>query len=61
MDTHIHLCQVTRPGGVPWPGQSNQSSTRTRLPADYEALAAKPLGIVGLGHRRGEPAADRHP
>jgi L-fuconolactonase len=48
LDTHIHLFQVTRPGGVPWPPKECARLYRDILPADYEA-AARPLGIVGTG------------
>lgn len=45
LDTHIHLFDPTRPGGVPWP-LPGDSIYKSALPARYEALA-KPLGIVG--------------
>jgi predicted TIM-barrel fold metal-dependent hydrolase len=48
MDTHIHLFQVDRPGGAPWPTPDNMYLFKNSLPADYEALA-KPLGIVASG------------
>lgn len=48
LDTHIHLYQVTRPGGVPWPGPEAKPLYRDMLPAAYEAVA-RPLGIVGTG------------
>jgi L-fuconolactonase len=48
MDTHLHLFQVDRPGGVPWPPRTNKHLFKNSLPADYEAVA-RPLGIVGSG------------
>ena len=47
LDTHIHIFQVTRPGGVPWPPH-HAELYRDVLPAHYEA-AARPLGIIGSG------------
>jgi L-fuconolactonase len=48
MDTHIHLFQVDRPGGVKWPAPANKFLYKNSLPADYEALA-RPLGVLGCG------------
>lgn len=48
VDTHIHIYQVTRPGGVPWPKPTSKVLYRDMLPADYEALA-RPLGVAGVG------------
>jgi L-fuconolactonase len=48
LDTHIHLFQVDRPGGVPWPPKENSYLFKNSLPADYEAVA-RPLGVVASG------------
>ena len=48
VDTHIHIYQVTRPGGVPWPKPALKQLYRDVLPPEYEALA-RPLGVVGVG------------
>ena len=48
VDTHIHIYQVTRPGGVPWPRPALKQLYRDVSPAEYEALA-RPLGVVGTG------------
>src|SRR2546423_1545448 len=48
LDTHIHLYQVTRAGGVPWPPPSNTTLFFDSLPAGYQAMA-QPLGITGTG------------
>ena len=48
LDTHVHLFQVTRPGGVPWPEDKNKTLYKDTLPAHYEAVA-RPLGILGTG------------
>ncbi|MDX2054757.1 MAG: amidohydrolase family protein [Polyangiaceae bacterium] len=48
MDTHIHLYQVTRPGGVPWPSKKQKLLYRDITPAAYKELAAA-HGIVGCG------------
>jgi L-fuconolactonase len=46
IDTHIHLFDTGRPGGVPWPPKDNAALYKPALPARYRALA-EPLGIVG--------------
>ncbi|MGI8988393.1 MAG: amidohydrolase family protein [Bryobacteraceae bacterium] len=46
IDTHIHLFDPTRPGGVPWPEKSNAALYKPALPDRYRKIAA-PLGIVG--------------
>ena len=46
IDAHIHLFDPTRPGGVPWPEQSDQALYRPALPPRYAALA-EPNGVVG--------------
>jgi predicted TIM-barrel fold metal-dependent hydrolase len=46
IDTHIHLFDTERPGGVPWPPKSNAKLYRPALPARYRAIA-EPLGVVG--------------
>jgi predicted TIM-barrel fold metal-dependent hydrolase len=46
IDTHIHLFDPTRPGGVPWPPASDATIYHAALPARYRAIAA-PLGITG--------------
>jgi predicted TIM-barrel fold metal-dependent hydrolase len=48
VDTHIHLFQVDRAGGVPWPPKENAVLYKNSLPADYEAVA-RPLGVVASG------------
>ena len=45
IDTHIHLFDPTRPGGVPWP-EKGDVIYKPSLPARYAALA-EPLGVVG--------------
>jgi L-fuconolactonase len=45
MDTHIHLFDTTRKGGVPWP-EKDDLIYRPALPQRLESIAA-PLGIVG--------------
>lgn len=46
IDTHIHLFDTNRPGGVPWPPKENATLYKPALPARYRAIA-EPLGIVG--------------
>jgi L-fuconolactonase len=46
IDTHIHLFDTERAGGVPWPPRENAKLYRPALPARYRGIA-EPLGIVG--------------
>jgi L-fuconolactonase len=46
IDTHIHLFDPTRPGGVPWPEKTDTAIYKTTLPDRYQRMAA-PLGVVG--------------
>ena len=48
IETHIHLYQVTRTGGVPWPPAINTTLYRDILPPEYHQLARN-NGIVGAG------------
>jgi L-fuconolactonase len=48
IDTHVHLYQVSRPGGVPWPKAANKTLYRDVTPAAYKALA-KQHGIIAAG------------
>jgi L-fuconolactonase len=60
VDTHIHLFQVTRPGGVPWPPPENKALYRDVLPAEYEALARR-HGVIATGIVEASPlVADNH-
>jgi predicted TIM-barrel fold metal-dependent hydrolase len=46
IDTHIHLFDPGRPGGVPWPAKDNAVLYHAALPDRYRKIAV-PLGIVG--------------
>lgn len=46
IDTHIHLFDPRRTGGVPWPEKTDALLYKPALPARYESLS-KPHGIVG--------------
>jgi L-fuconolactonase len=48
VDTHVHLFQVDRPGGVKWPPMENSYLYKNSLPAGYEAVA-RPLGVLASG------------
>lgn len=48
VETHIHLWQVTRPGGVPWPTPAEGPIFRDVLPAEYTAIA-RANGVVTAG------------
>jgi L-fuconolactonase len=46
IDTHIHLFDPRRPGGVPWPEKTDTALYKPALPDRYARLA-RPLGVVG--------------
>ncbi len=46
VDSHIHLFDTRRPGGVPWPEKSDSVIYKPALPDRY-AKIAEPLGVVG--------------
>src|SRR3984957_7381321 len=46
IDTHIHLFDTNRPGGVPWPAKTDAALYQPALPERY-ARIARPLGVVG--------------
>jgi L-fuconolactonase len=46
IDTHIHLFDPTRPGGVPWPEPSDPIIYKPALPDRYEKLS-RSFGVVG--------------
>jgi predicted TIM-barrel fold metal-dependent hydrolase len=46
IDCHIHLFDVSRPQGVPWPEKTDKVLYKTALPDRYRKIAV-PLGIVG--------------
>jgi len=46
IDSHIHLFDPTRPGGIPWPDKTDTALYKPALPERYEAMAA-PFGVVG--------------
>ncbi|MFN7996064.1 MAG: amidohydrolase family protein [Bryobacteraceae bacterium] len=46
IDTHIHLFDPTRPGGVPWPEKKDAVLYRPALPDRYRKVT-QDLGIVG--------------
>jgi predicted TIM-barrel fold metal-dependent hydrolase len=46
IDTHIHLFDPTRPGGVPWPTKDDPALFKPALPPRYVELSAR-HGVVG--------------
>jgi predicted TIM-barrel fold metal-dependent hydrolase len=46
IDTHIHLFDPERPGGVPWPAKTDTALYKAALPERYAGLA-RPFGVVG--------------
>ena len=46
IDTHIHMFDTRRPGGVPWPATTDTALYKPALPERYARIAG-PLGVVG--------------
>ena len=46
IDTHIHLFDPTRAGGVPWPEKTDTTLYKPSLPTRYRALA-QPHHVIG--------------
>ncbi|UWZ84585.1 amidohydrolase family protein [Occallatibacter riparius] len=46
IDTHIHLFDPGRPGGIPWPDRSDKKLYQPALPDRYARLAG-PHGVAG--------------
>ncbi len=46
LDTHIHLYDPTRPGGIPWPPESRAAIYKPTLPEHFREASAG-LGVVG--------------
>ena len=45
IDTHIHLFDPTRTGGVPWPPKDDEVIYKPALPSRYEQLT-QTLGVA---------------
>src|SRR5271165_4057978 len=46
IDTHIHLFDPSRPGGVPWPAKTDTALYKAALPERYAGVA-RPFGVAG--------------
>ncbi|HET6219950.1 MAG TPA: amidohydrolase family protein [Acidobacteriaceae bacterium] len=46
IDTHIHLFDPGRPGGVPWPAKTDTALYKAALPERYVSVAGR-FGVVG--------------
>jgi L-fuconolactonase len=46
IDTHIHLYDPRRPGGIPWPEKTNSVLYRPAIPERYRSIAT-PFGVLG--------------
>lgn len=46
IDTHVHLFDPRRPGGIPWPAKEDTALYKPALPERYRSIAA-PFGIRG--------------
>ena len=46
IDTHIHLFDPGRPGGVPWPAKTDTALYKAALPERYISVAGR-FGVVG--------------
>ena len=47
IDTHIHLYDPTREGGVPWPPKDDRVLYKPHLPEEFKQ-ASKPAGLTGV-------------
>jgi L-fuconolactonase len=47
IDTHIHLYDPTREGGVPWPPQDDAVLYKPHLPAEFKQVS-QPSGLTGV-------------
>ena len=47
IDTHIHIFDPSRPGGVPWPDKTDTALFKPALPSRYAALAQPHLCVIG--------------
>lgn len=47
IDTHIHLYDPTREGGVPWPPKDDKVLYKPHLPAEFKEVS-KPAGLTGV-------------
>ena len=47
IDTHIHLYDTSREGGVPWPPVDDKVLYKPHLPAEF-ARVSKPTGLTGV-------------
>jgi len=57
LDTHIHLYQVSKAGGVPWPPPKAKNLYRDILPSEYKAMAQQ-HNIVGTGIVEANPTLE---
>ncbi|MCX6895752.1 MAG: amidohydrolase family protein [Verrucomicrobia bacterium] len=48
IDTHIHLYDPARPGGVPWPPKNNAVLYAPHLPKNFQQLTAKHNVVGGV-------------
>lgn len=47
IDTHIHLYDTTRDGGVPWPPADDKVLFKPHLPAEFKRVS-RPAGVTGV-------------
>ena len=47
IDTHIHLYDTSREGGVPWPREEDGVLFKPHLPAEFKKVS-KPSGLTGV-------------
>jgi L-fuconolactonase len=57
IDTHIHLFDISRPQGVPWPDKNNAVLYKSASTERYRKIAV-PLGIVGAIEVEASPWLD---
>jgi predicted TIM-barrel fold metal-dependent hydrolase len=57
IDCHIHLFDIHRPQGVPWPPKEETVLYKTALPDRFRKIA-DPFGVVGASEIEASPWAD---
>ena len=47
IDTHIHIYDTTREGGVPWPRETDKVLYKPHMPTEFKTVS-KPSGLTGV-------------
>lgn len=57
IDTHVHLFDTGRPGGIPWPPTDDEIRYETTLPENIREVA-EPVGVVGAIELEASPLVE---